>query len=111
MLRFIQYYGRFQDVKGRFGGLPSWAKWPIFIAAIPGVLLALLSLLALGVSILALLLLTVPTYRLMQWLTGSGGGETIAPTQESVSVEDVFVSPEPKVNSGRRHIDVKIIDS
>ncbi len=101
MLRFIQYYGRFQDVKGRFGGLPGWAKWPIAIAAIPGVLLALLSIAALLVSILALLLLTVPTHRLMQMLAGTGVRENIAGEAEIVS---------PPVSAGRRHVDVKIVD-
>jgi hypothetical protein len=101
MLRFVQYYGRFQDAKGRFGGLPGWAKWPILIAAIPGVLLALLSIAALLVSILALLLLTVPTYRLMQMLTGTGVRENFAGEAEVVS--------QPP-SAGRRHIDVKIVD-
>jgi hypothetical protein len=101
MMRFIHYYGRFQDVKGRFGGLPSWAKWPILIAAIPGVTLALLSIAALAVSILALLLLTLPTYRLMQVLTGSG-------VHESAAGETEFVPQTP--SPGRRHIDVKIVD-
>jgi len=101
MLRFVQYYGRFQDVKGRFGGLPGWAKWPIFIAAIPGIVLALLSIAALAVSILALLLLTVPTYRLMQVLTGTG-------VRESAASEAEVVQGRP--SSGRRHIDVKIVD-
>jgi len=100
-MQFIHYYGRFQDVKGKFGGLPSWAKWPIAIAAIPGVLLALLSIAAFLVSILALLLLTVPTYRLMQLLTGTGVREETADREEVVS---------PTVSTGRRHIDVKIVE-
>jgi len=101
MLRFIQYYGRFQDVKGRFGGLPAWAKWPIVIAAIPGLVLALLSIAALAVSILALLLLTVPTYRLMQLLAGTG-------VRENFAREAEVVSPAPR--TARRHVDVKIVD-
>ena len=100
-MRFIHYYGRFQDVKGRFGGLPGWAKWPIYLAAIPGVLLALLSIVAFGVSILALLLLTLPTYRLMQVLTGSGVRVPSAGQTE-------FMPQEPA--PGRRHIDVKIVE-
>jgi len=101
MLRFVQYYGRFQDVKGRFGGLPGWAKWPIGIAAIPGIVLALLSIAALLVSILALLLLTVPTYRLMQWLAGTGVRDSFASEEQIV--------PEPP-RAGRRHVDVKVVD-
>ncbi|CAN5386598.1 hypothetical protein BH10PLA1_BH10PLA1_22350 [soil metagenome] len=101
MMQFIHYYGRFQDVKGRFGGLPGWAKWPIAIAAIPGVILALLSIAAFLVSILALLLLTVPTYRLMQLLTGTGV------RNENANAEEVVMQ---QPSSGRRHIDVKIVD-
>lgn len=101
MMRFVQYYGRFQDVRGRFGGLPGWAKRPIFIAALPGIVLALLSIAALLISILALLLLTVPTYRLMQVLTGTG-------VRDSAASEEEIVSPAP--SSGRRHIDVKIVE-
>lgn len=101
MFRFIQYYGQFQDAKGRFGSLPAWAKWPVFIAAVPGVLLALLSIVVLGVSILALLLLTLPTYRLMQVLTGSGVRPNNAEAPDFV--------PQPPA-SGRRHIDVKIVE-
>ena len=101
MMRFIRYYGQFQDVKGRFGGLPGWAKWPIFIAAIPGLVLAFLSIAALLVSILALLILTVPTYRLMQMLVGSRDSE-------STTTESEFVSQPP--HTVRRQIDVKILD-
>jgi len=101
MMRFIRYYGQFQDVKGRFGGLPGWAKWPILIAAIPGLVLALLSIAALLVSILALLLLTVPTYRLMQVLVGARVRGNFASEAEVV--------PQPP-SAGRRHIDVKIVD-
>ncbi len=101
MMRFVRYYGQFQDVRGRVGSLPAWAKWPIVIAAIPGVLLALLSIAALLVSILALLLLTVPTYRLMQMLAGTGVREKFAGEAEVVS--------QPP-SAGRRHIDVKIVD-
>ena len=97
MLRFLHYFGRYQSFRTTFSGLPSWARLIVFIFALPGLLAALLSILALGVSILALLLLTSPVYRLLAWLTGSG-----APRMEPVEVE------EPPT---RRHVDVKIVEN
>ncbi|HSH93584.1 MAG TPA: hypothetical protein VK968_05530, partial [Roseimicrobium sp.] len=91
MLQFIRYYGKYQDLRGSFGGLPSWARVFVVLAAVPGAILALLSLLALVVSILALLLLTVPVYRLMVFITG-GGGRDAEPevTVTSSPVEDMI---------------------
>ena len=101
MVKIFEYYSRFQGVRGQIGGLPTWARGLIFIAALPGILLLSLSILAVLVSILALLLLTVPTYRLMQLLTGTGVREETADREEVVS---------PTVSTGRRHIDVKIVE-
>ena len=50
--------------------LPKWARVILFIFTIPGILLVVLSLFALGVSILALLLCTVPVYVLLKKVTG-----------------------------------------
>ena len=69
----FQYTGRFQTVRGRIGGLPGWAKLLVFAAAVPGIVLIGLSILALLVSILALLLPTVPLYRLLSALAAGGG--------------------------------------
>ena len=71
MSRFVQYYGSWRQVQGNLFGLPSWARTVVAIFAIPGVILIGLSIVALGVSILALLLLTVPVYRLMRFLVGT----------------------------------------
>ena len=46
-------------------GWPPWARSILFLLALPGIVLIALSFLALLVSILALLLLTVPAYRLL----------------------------------------------
>jgi hypothetical protein len=100
MLRFIQYYGQFQGFKGRFGGLPGWARGIVALLALPGVILLALSLLAFGISILALLLLTVPAYRLLSVICGTA---SVSP-QTSVEPEH-YSAP-----SGRRHVDVKIIE-
>ncbi len=101
MTRFVNYYGQFQGFRGQFGGLPPWARTIVGIAAIPGVVLLALSLLAVLVSILALLLLTVPAYRLLSAVTSGG----------SVRSPEARQEPEPYMpSSGRRHVDVKVID-
>jgi hypothetical protein len=69
MPEFIHYYGRFNDLRGNFGGLPSWARTIVGIFAVPGVILLGLSIFAVVVSLLALLLLTLPVYSLLRKLT------------------------------------------
>jgi len=109
--RLWTYYGNFQSVRGRFGGLPQWARGLVFLAALPGILLAILSLIAFLVSILALLLLTVPVYRLMQVVTGSGSSSPISEGESSTGsvldappagprkrVESTVVDPSPGVD-------------
>ena len=71
MERVVEYYTRFQGVRGRLTGLPPWARFLLFLASLPGILLICLSILAFGVSLLALLLLTVPLYRLLRLVTGA----------------------------------------
>ena len=70
MERVVEYYTRFQGFRGRLTGLPPWARFVVFLAALPGILLICLSILAFGVSLLALLALAVPTYRLLRLVTG-----------------------------------------
>jgi hypothetical protein len=72
MLQYTRYYGQFQDFRGSFGGLPHWARIIVGIAALPGLVLLVLSILAFVVSLSALLLLTVPVYSLLRRLTGGG---------------------------------------
>jgi hypothetical protein len=105
MQQLFTYYGKYQGVRGNFATLPGWARGLIFVAALPGLLLAVLSLIALGVSILALLLLTVPVYRLATMLA-SGRKES-----EFADIE-VSMESAPPMNStpGRRQVDVKIIE-
>jgi hypothetical protein len=100
MLRYVQYFGRFNAFRGRVAQLPGWARAIIGILAIPGAVLLALSILAVIVSILALLLLTVPVYRLLSaMLLGRPG------FPEPVQQTD-FVTANPN----RRHVDVKIVE-
>ena len=78
MERVVEYYTQFQGVRSRWTGLPGWARFLLFLAALPGVALLALSILAFLVSLLALLLLTVPLYRLLKLVTG---------TEDRVAVE------------------------
>lgn len=112
MYKVFQYYGRYQDLRGSVGQLPSWARLLVGLAAVPGLMLVGLSILAFGVSILALLVLTMPVYRLVCMLTGvrqdvSSGAGPVVQTVEAVEVETESVVSSPQV---RRQIDVKIVE-
>ena len=104
MPQWVHYVGRYQDVTGRYRGLPSWGRLVVFVAAIPGIALGILSLAALAVSIAALLVLAVPAYRLVAMISGAtgggfGGGMTVASAE----------SGEPD-SAGRRQVDAKVIE-
>jgi hypothetical protein len=103
MFHVVEYTSRFQGVRSSFGGLPSWARGVVFLAALPGVILIALSILAFLVSLLALLLLAVPTYRLMKLLTGGGTLET---SRDGVIVEQAGVYDSP----GRKRVEATVID-
>ena len=96
MFQYTRYYGQFQDLRGSFGGLPPWARSIVGIFAIPGIILILLSILAFVVSVLALLLLTVPVYSLLRTLTGAGPAATLEPTMS--------VSP------GAKRVEATVVD-
>jgi hypothetical protein len=100
MVRIFEYAGRYQRVQSSLTGLPSWAKLILFVFALPGLIGVALSILALGVSILALSLLTVPAYRLLSAVVRGR-----RPPEEPVTQEmDAAASP------GRRHVDVTILE-
>ena len=104
MLRLIQYFGKYQSAKGAFGGLPFWARGIIFILAIPGLILILLSTVAFLVSVLALFLLTIPVYRLFRGVLGSSGSpdnEQFVPAEEFHEVMSQFVQIESGLVDGQ----------
>ena len=79
MAGVVEYYNNLQGVRTRLTGLPGWARLMLFIAALPGIALIALSILACLVSLAGLLLLTLPLYRVLKWVTGAGqdaGAET-----------------------------------
>ncbi|MFN4241928.1 MAG: hypothetical protein ACK4PI_01675 [Tepidisphaerales bacterium] len=54
--------------------LPRWGLPILVLAALPGLAIALLSVLLLMTSLLALLLLALPVYRLLLWVGDVGAG-------------------------------------
>jgi Co/Zn/Cd efflux system component len=50
--------------------MPKWARLILLICMVPGIMLVVLSIFIVIGSILALLLLTVPVYQLLKWVTG-----------------------------------------
>jgi hypothetical protein len=97
---FQSAYGRWSNVRGGFSSLPPAGRFLVMAAAVPGILLAVLSVLLFMVSILALLLLTVPVYRIVRAVTGGGSWAS-----ESQSVNFPF-DPGP----GRKQVDVRVVE-
>jgi hypothetical protein len=136
MFRLLEYYGRWQTVKGGVQQLPGWARFMIAVAAIPGVVLIALSILAFLVSILALLILTVPTLRLVRLISrltgGSKGQQTVqragtggfgpvpdgmeevveqqSPREHPAATTVVESPVEGEPRPARRQIEVKIVE-
>ena len=108
MATFVHYIGRFQDIHGRFVGLPGWARALVWLAALPGLALAGLSFLVLLGSILALLLLALPVYTLLKSVLGgrrdAPGGDVDAPAAED------FGGP-PGASPGRKRVSATVIES
>ncbi len=104
MEKLWQYYGNFQSARGSFGGLPSWARAIVFLMALPGIALAVLSLVGLLVSILALLLLTVPAYRVLRSLTGTDD-ETRVPQQGE------WLGGAAAAPARRKQVEATVVDS
>ena len=98
----FRYYGRFQSARGRITGLPSWARGVLYIPALPGILLIILSFLLLLVSILALLLLTAPAYWVLRSLTGTAGSE------EQGSI--IIASASTPGDAGRKRVEATVVD-
>ena len=107
--------------------MPGWARLVLLLAALPGLLLIGLSILAFLVSLLALLLLSVPVYRVLRSLTGASampadaqsplGGvdfvepaEPVAPSSEVAATAEAPVQLTPVQSSPRRQIEVRIIE-
>ncbi len=112
MLKLLEYFARFQAVKGSMGRLPGWAKWIVFLFALPGIVGIALSIVALLVSLFALLLLAMPVFRVMKALVGnyedSGGPAGWEPDERQVhEVESRDVTDEVDAASENASMEVK----
>jgi len=74
----------------------------LYIVALPGILLLILSILLLLVSILALLLLTAPAYWVLRSLIGNA-----APEQEGAIVIESAAAPG---DAGRKRVEATIVN-
>ena len=108
MSRILQYYGRYQDLRGRFGGLPGWARALVWLAALPGLALAGLSLFVLAASILALLLLALPVYTLLKSVLG---GRLDAPDGDFDGPPGEELDGPPGASPGRKRVSATVIES
>jgi hypothetical protein len=104
------YYGRFQRARSDFGGLPTWARFILLLTALPGILLGVLSILLIVVSIVALLLLTVPAYGLLRRLTHSGTSPDGIEQAEAGTVVVESVEPGGFGQPGRKRVDSTVVD-
>ena len=129
MFRLLQYYGQWQGFRGRVTQLPAWARLLLTLAAIPGIVLIALSILAFLVSLLALLLLTVPLFRVLTALCGvkpgvvmPAGSSGFGPVPEGMEavIDQAGAEPPPvsvvetpengAPRPARRQIEVKIVE-
>jgi len=112
MVDFYQFDSRWKRVQGGWGTLPPPARAIVAVFALPGILLAILSLILFAVSMLALLVLTVPVYRLLTRLTsgGRGTGESVARTAESSPFSVVFGTPTEVPPSGTKRVDSTVVE-
>jgi hypothetical protein len=99
---FQNAYGRWSSARSGFSTLPPLARLILMILALPGIALAALSLVLFIVSILALLLLTVPAYRLLTVVFG-GGASAAAPESK-----DSLFDPDP--SPGRKQVEVRVVE-
>jgi hypothetical protein len=108
MVNFYQFDTRWKNVRGGWGSLPAPARFIVGLFALPGILLAILSLVLFAVSMLALLVLTVPVYRLLSRLSSGAGGAGESATSSPYSV--VFGAPTEVPSSGTRRVDSTVVE-
>jgi hypothetical protein len=117
-VKIFEYYSRYESARGSFRRLPGWARLILMVFALPGIVALGLSLLAAGVSILALLLLTLPVLRVLNWVTGTPA--TVPEDEEELDGFEVDITgltdagspkaPLVEPERPRRQIDVRIIE-
>ena len=89
MSRWYGYVGGYQSFRVGMGSLPNWGRLVVAAAALPGIVLGVLSLAVLLVSILALLLLALPTYRVLRLLTDRAAAGQVVEISEPLERKQV----------------------
>jgi hypothetical protein len=117
MYQLLEFYGRWSAFRERFVRLPALARLLVGIVALPGIVLVVLSILAFVVSLAALLLLTVPLYRVLSALfptkeqgvasVPAGAGPDVVVDASTVVETPVETEVRPTT---RRQIEVKIVE-
>ena len=92
MSAVISYSRRFGDMGVDLKRLPYWARSAFLIVTLPGIVLVALSIVALVVSVAALLFVAVPMYLLLRTLTRSNPSEAA----------DVVQDPDPYRRPAKR---------
>lgn len=107
MLQFIQYYGKYQSLRGNLGTMPAWGRFVVAIFALPGLVILLAAMLAFVIGLGVLMLLTIPVYRAVRAVASIGQRPAAGRDDGFVVTEaaDVVINPAP-----RRQIDVKIVE-
>jgi hypothetical protein len=111
MVQVLQYFSRFQDVKGRVGRMPALGRLVLLLAALPGLLLLALSAVLFAASLLALFLLAAPVYRLVTAFRGSPPNAREVFVGEEIAdwaAPDGAVEPTPP--GPRRKVEVRIVE-
>jgi hypothetical protein len=89
--------GQFNTWRTRATTFPRWGVSLLLLAALPGILVAAAGAILLGLSILVILLLCVPAYRLILFVT---------PKSPNLQANPVDFQPSP----GSRPVAVRIIE-
>lgn len=108
---FSQFGNQWRTHSSRF---PRWGLPVLLIAALPGLAIALLSIVLLMASLLALLLLMVPVFKVVTWLAGFGGGGGVGEgrSRRSSSASAAEVELEARLPSpGSKPVEVRVVDS
>jgi len=85
MFRLLEVFANVQQFRNTLRRMPAWARLIVGLVMLPGLLLVLLSIAALLVSILALLLLTNPVYRMLAAATGARGRDEASDDEDARS--------------------------
>jgi hypothetical protein len=110
MLQFIQYYGKYQSLRGNLGSMPFLGRLIITLLALPGLALLLAAILLFGIGLLVLGVLTIPIYRLIQKIRGLTHRPSHA-EQAGFTVTDIADAADVPINPApRRQVDVRIVE-